>query len=148
MSGHDSFATDNSPLGREYEKVVLHRGNSTQPPVAMEQIKRPTPRQELLDQAYKITSSDRNKAYGNPEDNFNIIAGYWNMYLRTAGVSDSSGRPLYSHDVAYLMVLMKMARLNTNPMHHDSLVDVAGYAACAADCQAAGSIPHSQVNKT
>ena len=93
------------------------------------------PRQQLLDEARKITSVDRNKNYGNPEDNFQHIADYWNKYLQTAGFLREGSTGLRHIDVAYLMVLMKMARLNTNPTHHDSLVDVAGYAACAADCQ-------------
>jgi len=90
------------------------------------------PRQRLLDEAREITSKDRNKNYGNPEDNFQIIANYWNLYLQTAGMM---GFEIRHVDVAYMMALMKLARLNTNPTHRDSLVDLAGYAACAADCQ-------------
>jgi len=92
------------------------------------------PRQQLLDEARKITSVDRNKNYGNPEDNFQNIADYWNVYLRVLGVL-RDGVSIKHVDVAYMMALMKLARLNTNATHHDSLVDLAGYAACAADCQ-------------
>lgn len=93
----------------------------------------PKPRQMLLHHALEITSRDRNKAYGDPEDNFQNIADFWNTYMRQA---KSAAAVFTSQDVAHLMILMKMARLSKNPAHYDSLLDVAGYAACAADCQA------------
>lgn len=89
-------------------------------------------REQLLQQAIAITNGDRNKAYGSPEDNFANIAAYWNSYLTQAHKADIVLTP---QDVAHLMILMKMARLATNPAHYDSLLDIAGYAACAADCQ-------------
>lgn len=94
-------------------------------------VKRPS--QLMLEQAIKIVSSDRNKQYGPPEDNFQNIANMWNQYLKAQGF-DIEFSP---SDVAYMMILMKVARLATNPTHLDSITDVAGYAACAADCAAA-----------
>lgn len=91
------------------------------------------PRMALLREALAITSKDRHTAYGQPEDNFQNIADNWNVYLRQR--FGGSAPSLNSMDVAYLMILMKMARLATNQTHRDSLVDVAGYAACGADCQ-------------
>lgn len=88
----------------------------------------------LLQEALQITTKDRNAAYGNPEDNFSNIASYWVRYLTQAKAVDIVITP---QDVAHMMILMKMARLATNPLHYDSLLDIAGYAACAADCQAA-----------
>ena len=90
-----------------------------------------TPREKLLQEAIKITTSDRNKAYGNPEDNFRNIAALWTGYVRAQGV-DKDFTPA---DVASMMTLMKVARLATNPGHRDSALDVAGYAACLADIQ-------------
>lgn len=90
-----------------------------------------TPRQTLLNQALVITSADRNKAYGSPEDNFRNIAVYWSQHLTASTGIEITVSP---SDVAYMMVLMKLARLSTNPTHYDSILDVAGYAACAADC--------------
>jgi hypothetical protein len=89
-----------------------------------------TPREELLAEATKIVSHDRNKAYGNPEDNFRNIADYWNVYNNQKPHIGTN-----SMDVAIMMMLMKIARLATNPMHRDSLLDIAGYAACGADIQ-------------
>ena len=93
-----------------------------------------TPREILLREAISITTKDRDSAYGNPEDNFANIAAYWSRYLSDSAKLEIT---LSAQDVAHMMVLMKIARLSTNPMHYDSLVDVAGYAACAADCVAA-----------
>lgn len=80
-------------------------------------------RRTLLDEAAEIVTKDRNTTYGEPEDTFSRIAGLWSSYLR--------GRnPITATDVANMMILMKVARLSTNPGHRDSWVDIAGYAAC------------------
>lgn len=104
------------------------------PPMETAPTEMALPRIQLLQSAAHIVSADRNKAYGNPEDNFANIAAYWNAYLTQAHQVDIVLTP---QDIAHMMILMKMARLATNPLHYDSLLDVAGYAACAADCQAA-----------
>lgn len=98
------------------------------------------PRQQLLQEALQITSHDRNSAYGNPEDNFQHIADRWNLYLEARFCGFLEGdRKITAQDVGCMMIDMKLARLSTNPSHRDSLVDIAGYAACAEDCRAAGT---------
>ena len=88
-------------------------------------------RQECLDAAAKAVLKDRAREYGDgPEDSFSTIAGMWSAYL---------GRPVSSADVACMMALLKIARLKANPHHADSWVDIAGYAACGAECAAAMS---------
>lgn len=85
---------------------------------------------DLLDKA-KEAVADRGLNYGKPEDNFARIAAFWNVYLRSAGVVD---RDVFGPaDVAQMMVLMKMARIQNQPDHLDSWVDIAGYAACGAE---------------
>ena len=107
----------------------------------MAQINKPAPqllnkptssRERLLKEAIRITTSDRNAAYGNPEDNFANIAAYWSSYLTQSTKVDIVISP---QDVAHMMILMKVARLATNPTHYDSLLDIAGYAACGEDCR-------------
>lgn len=93
-----------------------------------------SPREALLQQAISITTGDRNAAYGNPEDNFANIAAYWSSYLTQA---TKVAILLTPQDIAHMMILMKVARLATNPAHYDSLLDIAGYAACGADCYVA-----------
>lgn len=85
-----------------------------------------TVRSSVLNEANKIVNGARNKAYGSAEDNFQNIANLWNGYLDMAKIT-----PV---DVANMMALMKIARLKHSPDHRDSWVDIAGYAACGAEC--------------
>lgn len=39
-------------------------------------------RAEILDSAKKCVCEDRNGQYGEPEDSFKNIAGYWEVYIR------------------------------------------------------------------
>ena len=58
------------------------------------------------------------------EDSFDEIAALWSVYLH---------RPLIGEDVAMMMILLKVARVMKCVSIDDSLVDIAGYAACAAE---------------
>lgn len=90
-----------------------------------------TKRSKLLQEAMSITHHDRNANYGNPEDNFQHIADLWNTYLAI----NKQRTEISSGDVAVMNSLIKVARLGNNINHHDSAVDIAGYAACLSDCQ-------------
>lgn len=81
-------------------------------------------RSECLDEAKRITTTDRNTQYGEPEDNFSLIAHLWGVYLET---------PVTSVDVANLMILFKVARNAVN-VKADNWIDIAGYAACGSEC--------------
>ena len=83
-------------------------------------------RQQVIDKMVAAVMSDRNKTYGDPEDNFGNIAALWNAYLNAQGIKVA----LSPTDVAAMSALIKVARLSTNPTHVDSWVDLAGYAAC------------------
>ena len=85
-------------------------------------------RQAFLQEVTRIVSHNRNADYGEPEDSFRLIADYWSLYL-----GKKYGVTLAATDVPLLMALLKLARLTTNPAHHDSQVDVAGYMACLAE---------------
>ena len=85
-------------------------------------------RQALLQEATRIVTKNRNADYSEPEDSFRLIADYWSLYL-----GNKYGVTLAATDVPMLMALLKLARLTTNPTHHDSQVDVAGYMACLAE---------------
>ena len=82
-------------------------------------------RKECLDMAAQCVLQDRACQYGGMEDNFRIIANFWSVYL---------GRKVYPADVAMMMALLKVARIRSNKAHADSFVDLAGYAACGAEC--------------
>lgn len=81
-------------------------------------------RADILDKAKEYVTKDRNATHGEPEDTFGTIAGLWSAYL---------GADVSPADVCNLMVLLKVARAKANPMHDDSFVDMAGYAACGAE---------------
>lgn len=85
-------------------------------------------RSECLDAAKQIVTTDRNEQYGEPEDNFRIIALLWNDYLQMKGLTNL----LQSKDVANMMVLFKVAR-NLEHSKDDNWVDICGYAACGCE---------------
>jgi predicted cobalt transporter CbtA len=79
-------------------------------------------RVEALREAAKIISGERNKQYGNPEDNFERTAKIWSVIL---------GTQITNEDVAMMMVGLKVARYaSKSGFQPDTWVDIAGYAAC------------------
>lgn len=90
----------------------------------------------LLDTA-KETVSGRGKNYGTPEDNFKRIAHHWEFFLVNSKGSDNVQFSITPGDVAIMMALMKIARLENDPKHADSWIDLAGYAACGAEIETA-----------
>ena len=81
-------------------------------------------RSECLDIAKEIVCKDREGTYGKPEDNFKLIADLWSAY---------KGVEFTSHDVAMMMILLKIARISAGKYKSDNYIDIAGYAACAAE---------------
>ena len=89
----------------------------------------------LLDEAKATICGARQDQYGAPEDSFPRIAAYWTTYL---------GRPVSALDVAHLMALMKLARAQGQGFKRDNYVDLAGYAAIAADRLAPKAAPEPE----
>ena len=83
-----------------------------------------TSRSEVLNEAADIIGRDRNVAYGEPERNFDRIAQMWGAY---------KGVFFEPHDVAAMLVLLKVARIAVSPDRLDHWVDSAGYAACGGE---------------
>ena len=91
-----------------------------------------TQRERCLNEARKIVCSDRNEQYGEPENNFDVIADYWAVYVNG---KYKIGVQLDSGDVAHMMTLFKMGRITTAKTYkEDNYIDLAGYAACAMEC--------------
>ena len=84
-------------------------------------------RKETLESAEKIVCTDREQQYGSPEDNFAEIAKMWKHYL---------DMPIDAHDMAIMMALLKIARIKSGQVKDDNYIDLAGYAACAAEIAA------------
>ena len=96
-----------------------------------------TTKREILEEAMEVVDG-RGKSYGRPEDNFQRIARLWNAHLENRMMVDTAGNKVLAEmitpqDVAMMMALMKIARLENDSSHHDSWVDIAGYAACGGE---------------
>ena len=81
-------------------------------------------RAEILDVAKRTICNDRNDQYGEPEDNFKMIADLWGDYLH---------KKLSAEDVANMMILFKVARNVTGSGKMDNWIDICGYAACGGE---------------
>lgn len=82
-----------------------------------------TKRHVILMEADRLIHGDRQKHYGEPAENFAVIAAMWSAYL---------GHTIQPRDVANLMALLKIARLRNGP-HEDSATDGAAYLAIGAE---------------
>lgn len=93
-------------------------------------------RSELLDEAKRCVCGQRQQDYGQIEDNFNCIARLWSIYKDVQ---------FSAKDVAMMMALLKVARIKTGNAE-DSFVDLAGYAACAAEIVTHGQAAEEKEN--
>ena len=66
---------------------------------------------------------ERGKFYGDPRVNLDRIAGLWSAYL---------GHSVTAHDVAQMMVLVKISRSKV-AKHDDNYTDAIGYTEIARD---------------
>lgn len=86
-------------------------------------------RAEIIDTARGHITIDRTAQHGRPENSFQRIAELWSTYL------DVKIEP---HEVAAMMVLLKIARFAKNPTHLDNSVDAVGYAAIMGELATEG----------
>lgn len=115
------FAKANNKYNK-YNKVKDHAGHVGR-----------SIRSETLQAAEDLVNGDRNAQYGDPTQDFQRTADLWTSYLH--GVMDRTGLlNLEPHDIAVLQILLKISRLTWSPNKADHWIDIAGYAACGADC--------------
>lgn len=81
-------------------------------------------RAEILDTAKQYVTKDRQATHGKPEDSFGRIGEYWSAHLK---------REVTRQDVAVMMTLLKVARLDANPDNPDNWIDACGYLACGGE---------------
>jgi len=87
-------------------------------------------RDAILSAASEIICGDREAEYGPPKSNFTDIGNLWATYLSGArGVEVN----LSAQDVAYLLMLMKLARTYHGPPSDNTSIDLVGYAALAGE---------------
>ena len=87
-------------------------------------------REEILEAARVCVCTDRNRQYGEPEDNFRLIAEMWESHLRAKGFPVS----ITAADVALMLVEFKVARaITAAEQKADTFIDIAGYAACGGE---------------
>ena len=96
--------------------------------------KRRLTRADILHAAEKCVCGQRETDYGTPEDNFKAIAELWEAYLNKACTRGVNVR-VEAKDVAVMMALLKIARIAAGGGKADSWIDLAGYAACGAECE-------------
>ena len=113
----------------EYKTILLSRE------AAEKEEQEKITREYILREAARIVCEDRNAQYGEPEDSFRAIAEFWETYVRERCVSKGSNVFIEPADVAMMMVLLKVAR-TIGGTKADTYIDIAGYAACAAEAEA------------
>lgn len=87
-------------------------------------------RQILSDAAEQVTVKGRE--HGAAFDSFNMIGGLWGVYLDHLHIKRSGAdTAIQPHDVAQMMVLVKIARAMYG-YSDDNFIDAAGYTALAA----------------
>jgi uncharacterized protein DUF6378/uncharacterized protein DUF4406 len=80
----------------------------------------PFPNETILEEAQRLVYGPRQASYGHPFDDFSRTGRIWGAIL---GIPDVS-----PEKVALCMAGLKVSRLVETPAHHDSNVDLAGYA--------------------
>ncbi len=85
----------------------------------------PLKQEDILDEAKRLTSHERNNSYGPPTQDFDRTAKIWSAII---------GQDINSTQVALCMIGLKLSRLTWSPKKRDSWADVAGYARCGAVC--------------
>jgi len=77
-----------------------------------------------LEKAIKLTTGDRQRQHGDPDDVFGRAAMLWSAYTCIN---------IKAEDVCHLMTLLKMARMEFGETNGDDYCDSIGYQALAAE---------------
>ena len=81
---------------------------------------------DLLTTAMQLVGCDRHKDYGDKVKNHKNIAKLWSAY------KDVEITP---HDVAIMMVLLKIARTKLGAVSSDTYIDGSAYMSIAGECK-------------
>ena len=94
----------------------------------------PTNRTNILAEADHLVNGVRDADYGDPIDDFATTGDLWSTYLRRI-IDRRQEVQIKPHDVAVMMMLLKIARLSWTPEKRDHWTDAIGYGACGWDCE-------------
>lgn len=81
--------------------------------------------EDVLEEALRLTSGDRQASYGPPDQDFQRTAAMW---------SAIKGVKFEAREVAMFMIALKLSR-ETHQRKRDNWVDIAGYARCGSKCK-------------
>lgn len=90
-------------------------------------------RSDILEEAIHLINGDRNNDYGDPLDDFSTTARLWSTYISRC-TTVRGHMALEPHDVAVMMILLKISRISQSPEKRDHWADIAGYTGCGWDC--------------
>jgi hypothetical protein len=121
-------ALENASAVREEQQIQKENGRNYRPQMK-ENTMATAP--EVLALANR-TYADRSQEYGAIRTSFTRIATI------SSTVLDKTITP---HDIAIVMIALKQARITSNPQHLDSYVDLAVYAAIAAELATTPKMP-------
>jgi hypothetical protein len=85
-------------------------------------------KEDFLNIARDIITTERHNDYGEAENTFSEIADMWTAYIKTN---------IKPEDVAAMMVLMKVARMS-HGYKADNWIDIIGYAALGGEIASKG----------
>jgi hypothetical protein len=81
--------------------------------------------EDVLEEALRITSGERQNSYGPPEKDFTRTAAMWSAILDAE---------VKAKDVALCMIALKISRAKWSSKR-DNWVDIGGYARCGHRCE-------------
>lgn len=84
-------------------------------------------RDELLNEAVRITTGDRQGDYGDPVPAHQDMADMASILI---------GQSVTAANIATIMMVVKLVRLKTSPHKADNYIDLMAYAGIAAECEA------------
>ena len=89
--------------------------------------------EEVLNTARELITGPRQEQYGDADDTMSRVGAFWSLII---GSPPDDGikydLAINAHEVALMMICLKVVRAQKNPQYLDSWVDIAGYAAQGA----------------